>query len=664
MMALMPVDMDADLPHMNDQNLGTLGFAINPLSVNADPSPIPSIATPQAIGGAARVNTQVLGGEGRSSNRGWSKRDVIADLVSTASATSFTTDPQQRRAYWSSASTKLAAVFKFGDSPEDGIHEESEALATFVDLYFDQFHPLWPLVSLQEFDYGSIHPLLFLTLSSIGAMYKGKLSGEYGSLMHTALCHRLTMPLEFEMGNDNHDFVWLAQARLLTQVAALYFGQHKAFSFAQHLGMLLVAQVRKLDLFSQCWYRKRMDLFHRYKNNSSDEVRLSLWLEVETRRRLAFGIFRVDTFTSIVLGTKPLISLDEIHLEFPACNSVWTGPATSPTLALEIIDHEQRTSTNGLLASDIFHIMMERDEVLPPLEPLAHELLLFGLQYPLWRFSRDNGILDRLVGKSQHDSFDGILDTPSLLHPGRKGIAKGRRRNSTVAETESLDSLSREMADLYTDRERLLSALHKWERALPIVKNFVRNDWDRNFILSSLVLFHLGHMRLLAPVADAHLIQYHLAESRPVDDQALQRVLEWSHLPQARLAVDRLNSIWSLVTRESQVMQSKGHRKLKANLLAYLGLHHGVALLWAFVGCCREKPETEWFSELGFETVDDNSSHGSKSHDPSHAELFKKFVDVYETVSPGRWSSFAEAAKVLADNEFPIMGSRIAPAVN
>lgn len=609
------------------------------------------------------------------SRQSWCRREVVEDLVLTASTGVALSDSKDRQRPWPSASAKVAAAFQFLGSPEDKLDDDTTALATFVDLYFQHFHPLWPLLSLQQLDYNGIHPLLFLTLSSIGAMYRGRLSCEYGSMMHTVLCDRLTAPLEFEKRDDRADFVWLAQTRLLTQVAALYFGRHKAFSFAQHLGVLLIAQVRKLDLFSHVWYRNRMELFYRVRGIWSDEERLAVWLEAESRKRLAFGVFRGDTFTSIVLGTKPLISLDEIDLEFPACGVIWGGPAVSARQALDIIDHEHRISSKPLIASDAFHILMDRVEVLPSLEPLTHELLLFGLQQPLWRFSRDDRLFERLTGNSHVDQMIGGSGAPapsSLLSTGL-GVTRPRRRDSTVAETESLDTLSRDMTDLKDERERLLSALQKWERALPVVKTFVRNEWDRSFILSSLILFHMGHMRLLAPVADIHQIQYRLADSRPVEDEALRRISQWAHLPQARIAAGRANSIWSLVTREVRgLTQNQDIQRSRVNLLAYVGLHHGAALFWAFVGCRREKSEREWFSEIGYgecspsqpsssskswnDNDDDDGNIDSDSENneqPTHAQLFYRFVDVYRLVGAGRWSSFAEAAKVLAENKFP-----------
>jgi hypothetical protein len=111
------------------------------------------------------------------------------------------------------------------------------------------FAPLWPLLGMQNFDMDLLHPLLYLTLSSIGAMYSGLKECHFGQMMHECVRKKL-LAVAFEIEDLDDDFLWLGQARLLTQVAALYFGQKRAFSYAQHLGSVLAAQARRMDLFS------------------------------------------------------------------------------------------------------------------------------------------------------------------------------------------------------------------------------------------------------------------------------------------------------------------------------------------------------------------------------------------------------------------------------
>ncbi|KAJ4185587.1 hypothetical protein NW767_012899 [Fusarium falciforme] len=589
-------------------------------------------ATGERAGGATSVTDA-----GASLDLAIHKHRTVDEVVRSAGLEARGLSTLDRGLFWDSVSCKIAQAFQIDPST-------STVMDSFLQLYLDHFHPLWPLLSRQNLEPRELHPYLYLVLSSIGAMYDGGPAKEYGSMMHMALCSCLCAPLELELEDDGSDHIWLAQARLLTQVAALYFNQSRAFSFAQHLGVLLVAQARKMSLFSTPFYRNGIALFRRSRSVYPDAERLALWLSIESRRRLAFGIFRGDTFTSVVLSTKPLVTLEEIELEFPTCHSVWAGEKLEARQALDLIDHYS-TPNNPLPASDMYHIMMDRGEILPPLEPLAHELLLFGLQWPLWRFSHDRELLERLTGRPGSEDLCQVFCQQDEPPFGRK------RFESMTSETESLDALSRRMDDLLADRKRLLHALGKWERALPVVKTFSRTEQDRSFILSSLILYHIGYMRLLAPIEEVHQVQYHIMNRRPVDDAMIKKIIQWTHSPQAELTMSRVGSVWSLLDKESCRAPSS---RSKVNILAFIGLHHGAALLWAFAGCRRDKTESECLSLLGF---DDSFLLPVDHEGCGESRVLQPFIDQYGRVDPAGWSSFVEPMKAMARNEFPDAGS-------
>jgi hypothetical protein len=47
------------------------------------------------------------------------------------------------------------------------------------------------------------------------------------------------------------------------------------------------------------------------------------FMRLETRKRIAFGIFRADIFMSAVLNTRPFMSAEEIKLRFPCSDEIW-----------------------------------------------------------------------------------------------------------------------------------------------------------------------------------------------------------------------------------------------------------------------------------------------------------------------------------------------------
>jgi hypothetical protein len=572
---------------------------------------------------------------------------VIQDLVTFASAPlSETRSYQSRAGFWEEASAKVALAFGL---PSDREQLTSPALYYFCTKYAEHFGPLWPLLSPQTLDFDALHPLLFLVLTSIGSMYCGSHASNYGGMMHASIRSSLTMALELE--DDESDLVWLAQARLLTQVAALYFGQPKAFTYAQHLGALLVVQARRMDLFSPAYSAQTMQRFHQMKGIASDQERLAVWLQLETRRRLAFGIFRGDSYTSVLLHTKPLVSMEEIDLQLPMCDAVWRSEKMSASLCLQMLEHDQ-TPGRELWASDIFRIAMDQNEPLPPLDPTGQELLMFGLQYPLWRFSKDQEMFARLTSEHEdpldHDAFceyTAASITTGDFDQGRRDLRRPLKI-ATESEAHHLDSTVRRMEDLRQERRRLFSALEKWERCLPLVKTFVRTNLDRSSLMSGLILFHLGYLRLHVPLEDLHQIQYRLADNRVVEDDLVTAVRKWANSRRGRLAAERACSIWTIISRESQVAKNK---RVSFNLLAFIGLHHGAVLLWAYAGAhdstVSRDPEESPLVLEGSDTILVNESQSAK--------MLSSFVELYDRISPARWSSFAKAASTLSRKQFP-----------
>ncbi|KAJ4983884.1 C2H2 type zinc finger domain protein [Stagonosporopsis vannaccii] len=571
---------------------------------------------------------------------------IVQDLVAFAAASVSGTNPNNARAsFWQATSTKVAHAFNLQSEERSST---KPALYHFCHQYLEHFAPLWPLLGCHSLDFDALHPALFLVLTSIGAMYCGSQASNYGAMMHTQIRGMLTTAIELE--DDEHDFVWLAQARLLTQVAALYFGQPKAFTYAHHLGALLVAQARRNNLFSSVHTAKTLQKFHRSKGIVSDEERFGLWLQLETRRRLAFGIFRGDTYTSALLHTKPLVSMEEIDLCLPTCDAVWRSGKLSASVCLQMIEHDQ-TPSRELWASDIFRIAMDSKESLPPLSPAGQELLMFGLQYPIWRFSKDREMFARLTG----DRKEAFSCDPSLAAPETTAILSFDKTLQSKKESQAgfnvavdseahyLESAVRQMEDLQQERERLLSALAKWERGLPLVKTFVRTNLDRSSLMSSLILFHLGFIRLLVPLEELHQIQYRMADNKEIDSSLVRTVHDWAKSHHGRIAAERACNIWNIIEKESGVEKSK---RVRFNLLAFIGLHHSAVLLWAYAAAqdCTN-------SSRPLLTLRSNSP---VPVDTSHsATLLLCFVDLYAKVSPAQWSSFAKATSVLSNRPFP-----------
>ena len=273
--------------------------------------------------------------------------------------------PQAERtspAYWYSMSPRIQNAFQLS-SLQDLDQSKPHYLDYFVQLYQNNFFHLWPFLPRHTFDPNRLHPVLYLALGTIGSMYGGNHSSQYGSLMHEHLREFLAQSLfDFQVTDD--DCVSLAIARSLTQVAALYFGHNRAFSYAQHLGSILIAQARRMDLFSPPRLQNVLLPIPDLDSDSSTNAEwLSRWVHAETRKRLAYAILRLEVYTSLLLNTRPLLSSEEMQLELPCSLFLWLTKFPSDSHFVAAI-HQDAASNNRekVLFCDNVRLVMDRNE--------------------------------------------------------------------------------------------------------------------------------------------------------------------------------------------------------------------------------------------------------------------------------------------------------------
>jgi hypothetical protein len=149
-------------------------------------------------------------------------------------ATSEVANRAARRSYWRVSSRRLRPILhtnhvRTADDDDDDEHLMHQVI---LSDYMPKFNRLWPMFSRYHFDPDALHPMLYLVVVSIGSMYGSVHQKHFGTLLHTRL-RRLLAGSSFDLENPEGDMIWLAHARLLTQVQGLYFGQKQGFSYAQ-----------------------------------------------------------------------------------------------------------------------------------------------------------------------------------------------------------------------------------------------------------------------------------------------------------------------------------------------------------------------------------------------------------------------------------------------
>lgn len=588
-----------------------------------------------------------------------SQRAVVDELVNFAfDHLKANPEPGNSAGFWRNMSAKVEQAFDLYNicPTHSGGHH---LLHHFVDLFFARFYPLWPLFRKQNFIYDRAPPHLFMTLASIGSMYAGEAAAAYGFLTHESIRIKLLVaPFQFQLAEDAYEP--LCQSMLLIQVAALYFGHKQAFSIAQQLGSTIVSHARKINLFNNTLAFQNIER-QSGRTPKAEEI-LSNWIRSEGRKRLAFGILRAEVFVGIILNTRPLVSYEEMNLELPCPSDVWSlDPSDLQKHVLN--SYHLQEGQRGHLYSDLVRITMDKGEALPILSPAGFELLLFGLQQPVWRFSHDLALMPRLTGERNPEPFterqnDLFASWSFSAHhvdqPEDEYAWASDTANGSTARKDLLDCSLRDMHDLKSDYNRTFLVLRKWKQSFAATTMSAEIVGARSSLLASRLLYHLSFLRLKADIHTFHLLAHKLVKGDPRHTSIqtfVHSVYRWAVSRDAKVALEHACAIWSLISGETE---RAGQNRARFNIAAHISLYHAAAVVWAFAG--THASITEASLDMG-ETHGRSSRDEFRIHQGNNAGLMNNFVALFKKITPA-WitiSSFTTTLSIMASRPFPLI---------
>ncbi|KAI9714537.1 MAG: hypothetical protein M1820_000499 [Bogoriella megaspora] len=553
--------------------------------------------------------------------------------------------------FWASMANNVQRAF-YGHARFSNDTGAPHILQHFVDVYFERFHVLWTtFVRRKRSELTRTHPFLYLVMTSIGAMYEGVCGNAYGSMIHERIRLAL-LSSTCEFAESEQEPLWLCQSLLLTQLQALYFGQRRAFSYAQLLGCILVAQARRMNIFSARRYRPTH--IQAMEKAQDFESKCIAWALLEEKTRLAYGIFRADVYMSVLLTTRPFISFEEMDIEASSYSyNVNTDNVTEVQARMDYLITQQDP---GIWLSDLVRVALDRDEDLPNLEPPEHEVLIFGLQQAVWGFCNDTNAYQRLTGTATppqlQEARSGLEETSNKQQAQMRSVGLGAKSSVNLLD-DYLDYSTHRMKDMQTDNERLFFALQKWKQSFTRGQTRRQKEHERHFLLTGLLLYHLSYLRINAPIEALHRLSYALDDRRAPERSLCDTALQWLQGPFVNAAVDHAVSIWSLVHKE---LQRPAKNRARLNLFSFIGLHHSGVIVWMFA--CTHTAEEVQRSDLARLTLPAGVSQGTP-YDAilcreNMSSLLTDLSGMFNRISP-EWalrSSFAASAMKKANHKF------------
>jgi hypothetical protein len=409
---------------------------------------------------------------------------------------------------------------------------------------------------------------------------------------------------------------------------------------SKHLGALLIAQSRRLNLFQGPSYRH----YDSFDFPESGEAQLARWRGLESRKRLAYGIMRADVYTSVLLNSRPLLSYEEIYLTLPNSEKLYHNDGGLSSLEQLLTSRMEAERRPQMVFSDLVRVMLERNEKLFLDEAVAYELCLFAMQSPLWRFSHDVELFPRLTGSQWDAAFElGASDRRGSINPPEQTSTDLLTGKSSTAP-DKLGRVHRSMRDMKDDRDRTERALEQWHDGFLAARQSTNFTKNRDSLMSSLLLFNTSHLQLHAPLAQLHNISYRAGETRPVDSKAVEQIYDWSITRNAAYATQRAVAICDLISQE---LDRREDSRASFNFLAFGSLHHATVVLWTM-------------SEIGGGGDDEDSERPrsysrfmSKLEERDTRGLLQACSALFKNLSSLGGASFGTAAEQLAASRFP-----------
>ncbi|KAH6652286.1 fungal-specific transcription factor domain-containing protein [Truncatella angustata] len=205
-------------------------------------------------------------------------------------------------------------------------------LNAWVQLYFEYFHPIFPLLHKPSFSASKYHWIVVFTTAAIGARFSKLRDAQACSRAMCELVRRITATM-CEQENQNGRELWMIQTIILNHIALMYSGERRALEIAEFLQALPVTLGRRKFLFKTSVPMRTIRSMQ-----LKFEQKWQLWVLDEERRRAAFAVWLLDSAFNQDFDLSNLMHLGELQISLPQTDMQWNAPDARTWARLAVND--------------------------------------------------------------------------------------------------------------------------------------------------------------------------------------------------------------------------------------------------------------------------------------------------------------------------------------
>ncbi|KAK7451903.1 fungal transcription factor [Colletotrichum acutatum] len=265
-------------------------------------------------------------------------------------------------------------------------------LNAFIQLYFEEFHDILPIIHRPTFDPNFAPYLLVLAVGNIGRRFS-KLAGQtcFGIEVEQFVYHAV----QHQVGNlptNGTIPVWLAQTVLLTQVSTTFSNDKHNTERSKVTRSILAVTLGRLEPLLEA---ADMNISEN-RDRLGNQVQWETWIEWEVLRRTAFGLWLLDSQCSLLFDLTPVVPMEAPALQMPLpCHErLWEKSSAS-------------SWAKGCGEIDDLPTLRQVMQSLYKLGPLPENIGGFTLLLLLFCFFRDNMFLKQVESRG----FVAVLNT-------------------------------------------------------------------------------------------------------------------------------------------------------------------------------------------------------------------------------------------------------------
>ncbi|KAF2395896.1 hypothetical protein EJ06DRAFT_585630 [Trichodelitschia bisporula] len=196
-----------------------------------------------------------------------------------------------------------------------------EAFDCFVQLYFEHFHPTFPMLHKPTFDPSRAPWQLVLAMASIGCRYsRARLSVECVNAMQELVRRAISRMIETD---ETGSVQWLSQTLMLNIIGMTFGGSKRLLDIADSVRNAPATVCRRSGLLRRPTIEFTLDPD---LTGPCLEERWREWVRDESRRRLGFCAFLTDAHFVLYLDGSPCMAVPELQQPLPCSEPLWDAP--------------------------------------------------------------------------------------------------------------------------------------------------------------------------------------------------------------------------------------------------------------------------------------------------------------------------------------------------